>query len=277
MLLTPTKLMPFSTVRLVAHRPDGKFNGTGFFFNFEHGDLPFPAIVTNRHVLEGAHLVEYTLREIDPAAPLKVIGNNFIQQNNAEGLIVLHPDPDIDLAILPIGHALYELEEERGRHPVIAEITSNHFADKNDPMWDETLLPVQMIGYPNGLFDEVNNRPIVRSGHIATSFPMDFNGKPEFVVDMACFPGSSGSPVFSFHEGVVEREGKKAIGYRFGLLGVLYAGPLISQNGQIIRENIPSTTEQVYVRNMMHLGYCIRAEKILEFVPVIQERFSITE
>ena len=32
----------------------------------------------------------------------------------------------------------------------------------------------------------------------SSSIKIDFNGKPEFVCDIACFPGSSGSPVVLF-------------------------------------------------------------------------------
>ena len=38
--------------------------------------------------------------------------------------------------------------------------------------------------------------PITRTGITATSFSLDYQGKSEFVIDAACFPDSSGSPVF---------------------------------------------------------------------------------
>ena len=55
---------------------------------------------------------------------------------------------------------------------------------------------IMMIGYPNGLWDAKNNLPIVRRGITGTPAFVDYNDKPEFVIDAACFPGSSGSPVF---------------------------------------------------------------------------------
>ena len=54
---------------------------------------------------------------------------------------------------------------------------------------------VLMIGYPNGLWDTTHNMPIIRRGTIATDIKLDYNEKKEFVIDAACFPGSSGSPV----------------------------------------------------------------------------------
>lgn len=52
-----------------------------------------------------------------------------------------------------------------------------------------------MVGYPDGIWDEFNNQPIVRRGITATHPKNDFNGKGEFLIDAVCFPGSSGSPV----------------------------------------------------------------------------------
>ena len=67
-----------------------------------------------------------------------------------------------------------------------------------------SLAPIEditMIGYPNGLWDEVNNLPIVRRGITATSANGKYQGKTEFLIDAACFPGSSGSPVFVYNNG----------------------------------------------------------------------------
>jgi len=57
-----------------------------------------------------------------------------------------------------------------------------------------------MVGYPIGLWDEKNNYPIFRKGITATHPANDYNGKSEFMIDAACFPGSSGSPVYIIDE-----------------------------------------------------------------------------
>ncbi len=44
-----------------------------------------------------------------------------------------------------------------------------------------------MIGYPNGIWDEANNMPIIRRGITATHPNFNYNGKPEFMIDAACF------------------------------------------------------------------------------------------
>src|SRR3954471_785314 len=62
---------------------------------------------------------------------------------------------------------------------------------------------ILMIGYPNGLWDAVNNYPLIRRGVTASHPAVDFdvNGVPTTVIDAACFPGSSGSPVVLHNAG----------------------------------------------------------------------------
>lgn len=53
-----------------------------------------------------------------------------------------------------------------------------------------------MVGYPIGLADARNNYPIFRKGYTAAHPAVDFNEDGIGLVDMACFPGSSGSPIY---------------------------------------------------------------------------------
>lgn len=49
-----------------------------------------------------------------------------------------------------------------------------------------------MVGYPIGLSDTRNNYPIFRKGYTSAHPAVDFNDDGIGLVDMACFPGSSG-------------------------------------------------------------------------------------
>ena len=40
--------------------------------------------------------------------------------------------------------------------------------------------------------------PILRRGTTATPIALNFEGRPEFLIDAAVYPGSSGSPVFVY-------------------------------------------------------------------------------
>jgi hypothetical protein len=124
---------------------------------------------------------------------------------------------------------------------------------------------IVMIGYPNGLWDELHNLPIIRKGITATHPGLRLNGKPEFLIDAACFPGSSGSPVFLANIGsYVSSEGALCAGSRVMLLGTLYAGPQHTTTGEIIIVNVPTDTKQVAVGSIPNnLGYVIHASELL--------------
>ncbi|MEB0261247.1 MULTISPECIES: hypothetical protein [unclassified Mucilaginibacter] len=86
---------------------------------------------------------------------------------------------------------------------------------------------ILMVGYPNGIWDQINNKPILRRGITATHPNFDYNGQKEVMIDTACFPGSSGSLVFIFNEhGYQDKKGNITLGSsRVYLLGVLFARP----------------------------------------------------
>jgi hypothetical protein len=75
---------------------------------------------------------------------------------------------------------------------------------------------------------------------------------------LACFPGSSGSPVILHNEGAYsDKKGNIVHGRtRTILLGVLFSGPTMQADGKIVVRNIPTATEPVAQINlMMNLGY----------------------
>ena len=90
-----------------------------------------------------------------------------------------------------------------------------------------------MVGYPIGLWDFKNNLPIFRRGYTASHPAIDFNKNGIGVVDMACFPGSSGSPIYILNEnGYSDKNGNTYLGAkRIILIGILYAGPQYNAQG----------------------------------------------
>ncbi len=126
---------------------------------------------------------------------------------------------------------------------------------------------VVMVGYPNGLWDDVNEMPIIRQGITATHALLDYQGRKEFVIDMTCLPGSSGSPVFLYEDGVVRGQapGSIATGTRCALLGILWGGPQISMEGRIEIRPVPHAVEGFTVTLApMNLGYVLSAERLTE-------------
>lgn len=119
-------------------------------------------------------------------------------------------------------------------------------------------------GYPIGLSDIYNHKPIIRKGITASHPKKNYKGKDEILVDMACFPGSSGSPVFIFNQGSYTVPEGLAFGNRILLLGVLYGGPQFNAQGILTFHNLPNVPIPV-VNIPTNLGMIIKSNKILEF------------
>jgi len=136
-----------------------------------------------------------------------------------------------------------------------------------------------MVGYPIGLWDENNNLPIFRRGVTATHPSIDFKGKKEFLIDVAAFPGSSGSPILLLNEsGIYHDKKQKAnvVGQRIVFLGVLYAGPQMTAEGEIVVRDIP-THRQIFaqVPLMINLGCVIKAGEVLTLSQQITDLLKV--
>ena len=253
-----------TTVRIECEGPSWKRTGTGFFFNFcRNGDVSIPAIVTNRHVVNGASSMAFLVNVSNEfeAGPTRRM---TVRMGDAEHRWIPHPDPGIDLCILPIaplqqfcppGKQLSYKAFDASRIPTQPEVDRLSFIDE-----------VTMIGYPNGLWDEVNNLPIVRRGITATPYRFDYQGRSEFVIDSACYPGSSGSPVMIYNEGTFASANTINLGSRLYLLGVLYGAPVRDVEGRIVMSEEP----RVLSSDVLNLGYVIKASRLLEFEPILK-------
>ena len=82
----------------------------------------------------------------------------------------------------------------------------------------------------------------------------------------ACFPGSSGSPVFIFNEGNYKtKNGQLIFGNRIILLGILFAGPQHSATGEIEVVNVQNVQKPISISMIPNnLGLIIKSERILE-------------
>jgi V8-like Glu-specific endopeptidase len=243
--------------------------GTGFFFDFQI-DIATKSfihvIVTNKHVVKNAKKIKLFLKEKDSLGGPDYTKTYELELNNPTLFIVDHPDTTIDLCVIPVALLNDSLKKiHRTLYYDIFAQTAIPSQDINNKML--AIEEVYMVGYPNGLWDKVHNLPIVRRGITATAPTIDYNAKKEFVVDIAAFPGSSGSPVFLYNPNFYQT--KKAIetGGRIYLLGILYAGPLISMKGQVILKPINQTT---YTDIPMNLGYVLKSDLLLGILPPLK-------
>lgn len=122
-----------------------------------------------------------------------------------------------------------------------------------------------VFGYPNGIFDSFHKLPVFRRGVAATDPSIDYEGEKCFLIDAPCFPGSSGSPVFSYENGTfsTDEEGYLTRYSGFIFMGILSAGYQNSINGrtnraEIVQSDMPN-----------NLGIVIKASCLDDFKPLL--------
>ncbi len=262
----PITQLVHSTVRIECTDSQNRTSsGSGYIFMFCEADgIAFPCVVTNKHVVEGAirGVFHLTLKNEDGTPELGK--HEAVALNDLGRYCIPHPTSTIDLVAFPIGPILNSASKDGRAYyfvPLGREaLASNDLLESLPPMEE-----IVMIGYPNGLWDQLHNLPIIRKGITATHPKLKLNGKPEFLIDAACFPGSSGSPVFLANIGsYVSAGGALCAGSRVALLGTLYAGPQHTTTGEIVVVDVPTDTKSIAVGSIPNnLGYVIQASELL--------------
>jgi hypothetical protein len=271
--LTLAQEMLYTTVKVSGFRgstPVG--TGTGFFWSIHNGQLKVDLLATNKHVIAGCDRLEmvcHLANKTDLTAPTGQFSPVSIELGPSN--ILMHPDPNIDLCGVVFGDLANQARIAG------APLFFRSLAAENVPSLEQwtnfdAIEDVLMVGCPRCIYDEANNHPIVRRGITATALDQDYNRKPEFIVDMACFPGSSGSPVFINQLGYVDRKSGNYMvdARRFFFVGVLYAGPQITNTGEIKFGSIPT----VEVAAMMHLGQVVKSTMMLEIDHIVKSRLG---
>lgn len=270
-MLDISELLTYSTIRIECTLAGGaRSTGTGFFFAFAKTEATHkPAIVTNKHVVRGAEEALLLFHESNPDGSPHPSSSCRIKVEDFSRCWIDHPDPDVDLCILPCAHILRDMESS-GRKPFHAPLEPVLIPSKAEIDDLTAVEEILMIGYPNGIWDSANNQPIVRRGITATHPAKDYEGRREFMIDAACFPGSSGSPVVLYNNGSYPVRGGIAMGTRVKLLGILYAGPQHSARGDIVIETIPTVDRPVAISRIPNnLGLVIRSERLRDFEPIL--------
>jgi V8-like Glu-specific endopeptidase len=269
MNLSASEQITYSTVRIECEYIDGtKGTGTGFFFRFLEDDTGshVPVVITNKHVINGSIKGRLIIT--------KANGNNEpidtehfqVFFDDFESFWRKHPDDNVDLCAMPIAPFINEAYN-RGEKLFFISLEKSLTPTENQLKDFSALEEILMVGYPNGIWDYVNNKPILRRGVTATHPYLDYCGNKEFMIDAACFPGSSGSPVFIFNEGGYrDKQGNYYMGSnRIILLGVLYAGPQHTAQGDIEIINVPTNQRPIAISRIPNnLGVVIKAVRILE-------------
>lgn len=225
------------TIRIEAFNKDSVSTGTGFFVQFElDSHISIPVIITNRHVIQGYPHIRLYFKEAQNNQPK--YGSHLVFTLTNDTLHVInHPNSEIDLVAIPT-LGIQQIMKKKGVKYFAVSADENLIP--NDSTLKKELKAIEniiMIGYPNGLWDVTNNLPIVRQGTTATMPYLNYNGKNEFLIDIATFNGSSGSPIFYYRDLYTRENYVAAVDPKLYLLGILYAGPTVKTDGKIYKTN----------------------------------------
>lgn len=234
--------------------------GTGFYLRVDLPELDshILVLVTNKHVIKNADQINFKAHV--GTKDRKPSGQHLECELSLESPnIVNHPDKDIDLCSIFIG-GIIDAANRNGTPIFFVGLTDGIIPSEAEWSTFDSSEELVMVGCPNGIYDDHNNLAIMRHGHTATPLGKNYNGSPSFLIDMACFPGSSGSPVFLYNGSQYYDpiENATIMGGRIKLVGVLFQGPLIKSSGRIVFQGIPSVESD----GMMHLGEVIKSSEI---------------
>lgn len=272
--LSASEQIAHSTVRIEVILNSGESGtGTGFIYKFaDNGNQYIPAIVTNKHVVHNSKRGSFHITFSNESGMPSYGDKEIFSFDNFESLWIMHPDPEIDLCVMPIAPLLIKADQD-GKS-LYYTLLGEDLIPSDSELSDITALEdIVMVGYPNGIWDEKHNMPVFRRGITATHPNLDWNGKSEFLIDAACFPGSSGSPVFLFNlVGYTTKSKGMHIGTgRIKLLGILYAGPQHIVTGDIQIIKVPTIDKPVSVQSIPNnLGMVIKSKNLLVFNEILK-------
>jgi Trypsin-like peptidase domain len=260
----------YSTTRIEADFPgDRKSIGTGFFMAFmpdpENRNRIFPALITNRHVIEEATGGRILLHEgvPRPDGSRQPSGARIYSEvADFASAWVMHPDPTVDLAAAPLGKMMRDLEN--AGHPVFfMQIGENLIPSQELLMRLKVIEDVVMVGYPQGLADEAHGFPLFRHGYTASHPGVDFDDRPLGALDIALIHGSSGSPVITYDPSV-DYSVRGPETQHPVLLGVLFGGPQATAEGSFEIDVLPTVARaSVTTRMFMNVGYYVKARELI--------------
>jgi hypothetical protein len=223
--------------------------------------------VTNRHVVAGMTKIAMKWMRRTPANEPD-FGNivDVTIDLVFDQRIILHPDPEIDLAVIMVSDLLTKYQNDS--KPIYAVGADESLVASSDELKKfQPLEDVLVVGFPDGISDTVNNIPIFRRGVTATPVYLKFNGKKQFMIDAAIYHGSSGSPVFLYNVGAwINENSQPQLGYRVGLLGVVWGVFEPATEGELRVMPAPTQLTTKVFSNIPHnLGACVPSYCILDF------------
>ncbi len=241
--------------------------GTAFFYDFSPqrnesqqytpGEI---ALVTNFHVIEKAFSWRIKLKLCTQDGLPQNAEIITLQRNKRNSPWIKHRSVDLCCTSFRF---INEISIPKNRKYFMVPLCKDYIPNETDMNEFTPIEDIFMIGFPIGLYDTRNNFPIIRKGLTASCYSIDYKGEKEFLVDIGCFPGSSGSPICIINDGAFFLKDKLAAGPRFRFLGILTKGYRITGN-TIEAVDIPAESEDISYRSLINLGHAIKATCVQE-------------
>ena len=267
----------YTTAKIINHTLSGtEKHSTGFLFNYEMTDGKIVrTILTCKHSIKDFASIDI-LFCTDNGNSEPIDEQKFTMRFNSDSMpfIVKHPKEDVDLVALIFSYDKkiflagtrqpFFLSLDKSLIPSIEQQNMLHFIED-----------VIMVGYPQSIWDEYNNKPIIRKGITASPIQLDFNGKKHFLVDIASYHGSSGSPVYIFNSSSYSSKNGLIIGSRIHLLGMFFGGWEEVTKGTTPIKVSESGKEDQYKLNLLlpnNIGFVLKASVFMELRDIIEKR-----
>lgn len=257
----------FTTILIETHTKSGGIGyGTGFIIDIKGDKFSDSFLVTNKHVVKDAKegILKFHYGENGELKRSAGPRGYKLKVPDFEQYWIGPADPEIDVTIMSMSLILKQAGKA-GVELFFKALPEEVFPTAEQLAALDAVEEIVFVGYPNGISDEANYLPIVRRGITASPLQMDYNGKPQFLVDASVFPGSSGSPVLIVNNGqYTERGGKIVLGKnRVHLLGIISSVYQAAAGAAKLKPGAAATVSSGYMQ-MIDLGIVFKSQLILD-------------
>ena len=275
------KQLIYTTTKLINKTINGEEkHSTGFIYNFKTSNNHIVrAIITCKHCIENYATIEANFcLDNGNGAPIDNIPYKFHFSSDNSICIVKHPKDNVDLVAM-----IFSIDDKlflKGtKQPFFLSLYKEVLPSGERIEKFSYIEDIIMIGYPQGIWDRYNNKPIVRKGITATPIKYDFNNEPEFLVDVATFHGSSGSPVYLHVPSAHIEENSFVIGSEELYLIGVFKGGWEEVTGETTTNKIVIDKKTIEAKVLLpiNLGFVIKSSTIEEMNELIENRIKELE
>lgn len=270
-LNTISSQLYLNTVKIETSTETSQGSGTGFIFDYSsEPKTSYLFLITNRHVVENTKdgKILFHVTEENNQEPSLEKGFHLIIPD-WQCLWFYHPNPEIDIAICPFLPIIQRVKEDFKQNLFFKAIPRKAIPDQDEINSLNAMEEVIFVGYPNGMWDSIHNLPILRKGITASPLQINFENRPQFLIDASVFGGSSGSPLFIVNDGAYLDKGSICFGSRFYFLGVVSAVYFRTQINNVEARTIPTSIIPVVEnQEMIDLGIVFKSQTILDTIDI---------